>query len=58
MSEGLRERVVQRAPLAEIRALAQAQGMEPLRASGWAKACAGTTTLEEILRVTRDETVG
>ena len=55
MSEDLRERVVQRAPLAEIRALAQAQGMAPLRAAGWAKACAGTTTLEEVLRVTADD---
>jgi general secretion pathway protein E len=58
MSEEVRERVVQRASLAEIRALAQAQGMAPLRASGWAQACAGTTTLEEVLRVTRDEVVG
>src|SRR2546421_222004 len=58
MSEELRERIVQRAPLAEIRALAQAQGMAPLRASGWEKVCAGTTTLEEILRVTSDEALG
>src|SRR3989441_10750922 len=55
MSEDLRERVVQRAPLAEIRALAQAQGNAPLPASVWAKACAGTTTLEEVLRVTADD---
>ena len=58
MSEDLRDRVVRRAPLAEIRALAQAQGMAPLRASGCAKACAGSTTLEEVLRVTRDEALG
>src|SRR5438309_9766362 len=43
---------------AEIRTLAQAQGMESLRAAGWAKACMGTTTLEEVLRVTRDEALG
>jgi type II secretory ATPase GspE/PulE/Tfp pilus assembly ATPase PilB-like protein len=58
LSEELRDRVVRRAPLAEIRALAQAQGMASLRASGWAKACAGTTTLDEVLRVTRDEALG
>src|SRR5438445_295192 len=58
MSEDLRDRVVRRAPLAEIRALAQAQGMASLRASGCAKACAGRTTLEEVLRVTRDEALG
>ena len=58
VSEELRERIVQHAPLAEIRALAQAQGMAPLRAAGWAKACGGITTLEEVLRVTRDEALG
>ncbi len=58
MSEELRAQVVKNAPLAEIRTLAQAQGMAPLRAAGWAKACAGVTTLEEVLRVTRDEVVG
>src|SRR3989454_1144793 len=58
LSEALRARVVKNAPLAEIRALAQAQGMAPLRAAGWAKACAGVTTLEEVLRVTREEVLG
>ena len=58
MSEEQRALVVKRAPLAEVRALAQAQGMAPLRAAGWAKACAGITTLEEVLRVTRDEVLG
>ena len=58
LSEELRARVVKNSPLAEIRALAQAQGMAPLRAAGWAKACAGVTTLEEVLRVTRDEVLG
>ena len=58
LSEELRARIVARAPLAELRALAQAQGMAPLRAAGWAQACAGVTTLEEVLRVTRDEVLG
>src|SRR2546429_1349099 len=58
LSQDLRERAVPRAPPAELRARAQAQGMEPLRAVGWAKACAGTTTLEEVMRVTRDEALG
>src|SRR2546426_1107664 len=55
MSEDVRERVVQRASLAEIRALAQAPGMASRGAAGWAKACAGTTTVEEVLRVTADD---
>jgi general secretion pathway protein E len=58
LSDELRERILKRSPLAELRALAQAQGMAPLRAAGWAKACEGTTTLEEVLRVTRDEALG
>jgi type II secretory ATPase GspE/PulE/Tfp pilus assembly ATPase PilB-like protein len=58
MSDDLRARVVAGAPLADIRALAQARGMSPLRAAGWGKACAGKTTLEEVLRVTRDESLG
>jgi len=58
MSEEVRARVVTGAPLADIGALAQAQGMAPLRAAGWAQACAGVTTLEEVLRVTQDEALG
>jgi type II secretory ATPase GspE/PulE/Tfp pilus assembly ATPase PilB-like protein len=55
MSEELRARVVRSAPLGEIRVLAETQGMAPLRSGGWDKACAGITTLDEVLRVTRDE---
>ena len=58
MSDDLRARVVAGAPLADIRALAQARGMASLRAAGWGKACVGKTTLEEVLRVTRDESLG
>jgi type II secretory ATPase GspE/PulE/Tfp pilus assembly ATPase PilB-like protein len=46
---------VRQAPLAELRTLSGARGAESLRAAGWAKACAGVTTLEEVLRSTRDE---
>jgi type II secretory ATPase GspE/PulE/Tfp pilus assembly ATPase PilB-like protein len=58
VTDTIRGRVVAAAPLAEIRALAQAQGMVSLRAAGWAKACAGITTIEEVLRVTRDDPLG
>ena len=58
MSDDLRARVVASAPLADIRALARERGMAPLRAAGWDTACAGITTLEEVLRVTRDESLG
>ena len=55
LSDELRAKIVDRAPLGELRAIAAAQGLESLRAAGWAKACAGVTTLEEVLRVTGDE---
>ncbi len=55
MTDAIRERVVARAPLAEVRALAQAEGMVPLRAAGWAKARDGVTTVDEVLRVTQDD---
>ncbi|HWZ59444.1 MAG TPA: ATPase, T2SS/T4P/T4SS family [Gemmatimonadaceae bacterium] len=58
MNAELREAVVRRASLAELRALAAARGTASLRAAGWATACAGVTTLEEVLRLTRDEVVG
>jgi type II secretory ATPase GspE/PulE/Tfp pilus assembly ATPase PilB-like protein len=55
MTAELRDAVVRQAPLAELRTLAAARGTASLRAAGWAKACAGITTLEEVLRSTRDE---
>jgi len=55
MTAELRSAVVRQAPLAELRTLASARGTSSLRAAGWAKACAGVTTIEEVLRSTRDE---
>jgi type IV pilus assembly protein PilB len=42
---------VVRSPATELRALALAQGMVPLREDGFAKVRRGITTLEEVLRV-------
>lgn len=58
VSDELRARIVAGAPLDEIRELARQQGMVPLRADGWAKVCAGVTTIEELLRVTSDDELG
>ena len=44
------------APAGEIRRHAVAQAMVTLREDAWAKACAGLTTVEEILRVTQEDT--
>jgi general secretion pathway protein E len=43
-------------PAGELRRHAVEQGMVMLRADGWARACAGMTTVEEILRVTQEDT--
>jgi general secretion pathway protein E len=58
MTPSLREAVVQGASLAQLRTIAEARGMTSLRANGWVKACEGVTTLEEVMRLTRDEVVG
>jgi general secretion pathway protein E len=48
--------IVRKVPAGEIRRHAVAQGMVTLREDAWAKACAGLTTVEEILRVTQEDT--
>src|SRR3972149_4759498 len=48
----IREAVLKGAQTAELRAIAQSQGMRSLRQAGLAKVVEGTTTIEEILRVT------
>ncbi|HKW93160.1 MAG TPA: type II secretion system ATPase GspE [Methylomirabilota bacterium] len=50
-----RGQIVQRAPAGEIRRLAVGRGMVSLREDAWAKACAGQTTVAEILRVTQED---
>ena len=52
ITEELREMILKNAPTAELRAAAQAQGMKTLRQAGLRKVIEGTTTVEEILRVT------
>src|SRR5579862_3162412 len=54
LSETLRERIVKQAALAEIRAVAYAEGMVSLRDAGLEKAREGVTTVEEVMRLTRD----
>ena len=56
ITEEARSLVVRKAPAGEIRRHAVAQGMLTLREDAWAKACAGLTTVEEILRVTQEDT--
>ena len=55
VDEETRELLLARKDAATIKAAAQRKGMKSLRDAGLAKAAAGKTTLEEILRVTQEE---
>jgi general secretion pathway protein E len=55
INEDVRSLVLRRASSREIRRHAVEAGMSTLRMDGWAKACEGVTTIEEILRVTQED---
>jgi general secretion pathway protein E len=52
LTEELRGEVARDISASRLRELASASGMQTLREDGWAKAQAGITTVEEVLRVT------
>jgi type IV pilus assembly protein PilB len=52
ITDDVRDLILKNAPTADIRAAAQGQGMKTLRQAGLLKVLDGTTTLEEVLRVT------
>jgi type IV pilus assembly protein PilB len=52
VTEELRSVILKSGQTAEIREMAQAQGMKTLRQAGLMKVLEGTTTVEEVLRVT------
>jgi type IV pilus assembly protein PilB len=51
MSDELRRLILEKRPAAELRAVAQAEGMRTLRQDGLEKIRAGTTSVSEVLRV-------
>lgn len=51
VTEEVEQQVVLRATGNDMRQLAIAQGMTPLREDGWSKVAQGLTTIEEVLRV-------
>jgi type II secretion system protein E len=55
VDEEVRSLILRRAATSEIRRYAVEHGMLTLRADGWAKARAGMTTIDEVLRVTEEE---
>jgi type IV pilus assembly protein PilB len=52
ISDELRDAILRSATTAELHKIAQSQGMKSLRQSGLSKVLDGTTTIEEVLRVT------
>ncbi len=55
MSDQMKQLVAQRATDAEMRQVAIREGMATLREDAWRKVQMGVTTIEEALRVTRDD---
>ena len=55
VTEEIRTRILERASAGEIRKAAQERGMMSLREDGWRLIFEGRTTIEEVLRATKDE---
>ncbi|MBI5212965.1 MAG: type II secretion system ATPase GspE [Nitrospirae bacterium] len=55
ISDDIKRLIIEKASVDIIRQKARAQGMQPLRECGWQKVKAGITTIDEVLRVTREE---
>jgi general secretion pathway protein E len=55
INEDVRSLILRRASSRDIRKAAVESGMTTLRQDGWAKACQGLTTVEEVLRVTQED---
>jgi type IV pilus assembly protein PilB len=55
VSQELRDMILRNAPTAELRQVAQSEGMKTLRQAGLLKVLDGVTTVEEVLRVTVSE---
>ena len=55
MDDGIRQSIVHNEPANKIREIASANGLKTLRQKGWDMLLRGTTTVEEVLRVTQKE---
>ncbi len=55
VGDPMRNLILERASAQALRELAEARGMNSLRRDGWRLVLAGRTTVEELLRVTKDE---
>jgi general secretion pathway protein E/type IV pilus assembly protein PilB len=55
VSQRLQDMITQGRPASALRATAMEDGMVPLRLYGWSKVVSGTTTIEEVVRVTASD---
>ena len=55
VDEDIEGAIVRRENATQIRNLSLSKGMKTLREDGWAKVCAGVTSVNEILRVTEEQ---
>ena len=55
ISDDIRSLILQRAPSHELRKVASRQGMRSLRDDGWRIVAEGRTTIDEVMRNTKDE---
>ena len=58
VTDEIRPLIIAHASASEIKQMALGQGMKTLREDGWDKVLAGTTTIDEILRVTEEVDFG
>lgn len=58
ISDEIRTQVLHRSPSHEIRKVAMKQGMSSLRQDGWRFVREGRTTVDEVMRNTKDEEAG
>jgi type II secretory ATPase GspE/PulE/Tfp pilus assembly ATPase PilB-like protein len=56
LTDDIRELILQKASSHQIKQRAIAGGMKVLKQSGWEKIRKGITTIDEVLRVTQEET--
>ena len=55
VTDEVRQLILDRMPAGNIRAVATEQGMDNLRGDGWRLVLEGKTTVEEVVRVTKDD---
>jgi len=58
VTEEIRAQILERSSSGKLRRIAMQQGMESLRSDGWRLVREGRTTIEEVVRATKDDEIG